>query len=68
MHTQRRKIDMKAPLKAPATSFDSIPASIADGGKILLGMASPSLPPVRLVPAGTADDGKVRLGMASPMI
>jgi len=55
-------------MKVPRTLVRSAPETVADGGKVRLGMASPSLPPVRIVPATVADRGKVRLGMASPLI
>ena len=39
---------------------------IEDSGKVRIGNASPSFPPVRRTPAGVADSGTVRIGNASP--
>ena len=49
------------------TTQKQVPANIADGSKVRLGGASPSLP-VRIAPASIADSGKVRIGGASPSL
>lgn len=41
---------------------------ISDGGKVILGSRSPSLPPVRLAPRQIADSKKVILGSKSPSL
>jgi hypothetical protein len=43
-------------------------AIVADSGKVRLGGASPSLPPVRTPPANVADSCKVRIGGVSPAL
>ncbi len=42
------------------------PATVADSGRVRMGLTSPSFPPVRTTPQNTADNGKVRLGLTSP--
>jgi hypothetical protein len=46
----------------------TVPATIADTGKVRLGGGAPSLPPVRAIPASVADSGKVRLGGGCPAL
>jgi hypothetical protein len=44
----------------------TLPANVADAGKVRLGGEAPSFGAIRLVPASVADSGKVRLGGEAP--
>jgi hypothetical protein len=59
---------MQSERKNAASSVRPAEAKSQDTGKVRLGGASPSLPPVRVVSTATADNGKVRLGGASPSL
>jgi hypothetical protein len=53
------------------TDIDNVVAKtptreIEDSGKVRIGNASPSFPPVRSTPAAARDNGAVRIGNASP--
>ena len=59
---------MRGLLTLEHENVQKTPMNVVDSGKVRLGGATPSLPPVRPTPADVADSGKVRLGGAAPKL